>query len=473
MTAPKMTPRREEREFTFSELFFSTTDEKGIIRYGNNVFARIAGYELEELRGAPHNIIRHPDMPQSAFKLVWDFLKQGKVVAAYVKNMAKDGCYYWVMALIMPCDGGYLSIRLKPSSDYFVAVQRAYQDVLEVERLAASNGGTSKEVMEAGHARLVELLATLGFASYDAFMWSALSTEMTIRERRRKEGERTRADALTPRPVAASGTPDRQLDHIPAVYRHCIKLESQLSVLFSKLDTFSHLGAEISPKTDFILRLGEQIRLLSTNAEIQSARLGESGAALSAIASQLGHHSTSGTQTIARLNSKLTKLEPIISALVFNTTVAKLKIEMTTHFLEETIRCDDAPDIDTNLGRHVELRKNIHLLIQSFLTTAREILSAINHLQGHLGAVDQEAGNMEKFIHTLNMINLTGKIETARSDATRSFTAIFEQVQNQTHAAEREISEFLDLINVNTAQLASINDMDERTFSRLESLMAG
>lgn len=464
MTATQTKTVDEERAFNISELFFSTTTKKGDIRYGNEVFSRIAGYELDELRGKPHNIIRHPDMPRSAFKLVWDYLNQGKVVAAYVKNMAKDGRYYWVIALIMPCDDGYLSIRLKPSSEFFGPVQKAYREVLDIESRAQAKGQSSKDIMLAGTKRLVDILSGLGFASYDEFMWAALAAEMTSRELKRSRGEIEFAAAKQPE---LNEQDDR--DQLATVYRHCMKLDKQLSILFSKLDTFSKFSDEVAPKADAILRLGEAIRLITLNAETQSAKLGDSGAALSAVASKLGEHSKAGTDTIALLNSRISELAPIISDLVFNAIVSKLKIEMATSFLDEILAGDDGPGLDTSSAP--ELYTNVSILIKSFLDTGSGIIDVLSHLQSNLAAVDKEAGVMSKFISTLNVINLIGKVETARSDSTQAFTAIFDRVQQETYQAESELSDFLRLIGENAAQLATMDELDVREFAGLEAAL--
>ena len=75
----------------------SKTDPKGIIEYGNDYFVKISGYSESELIGKPHNIIRHPDMPRVAFKMMWDRILKGGNFIALVKNLAKDGSYYWVV----------------------------------------------------------------------------------------------------------------------------------------------------------------------------------------------------------------------------------------------------------------------------------------------------------------------------------------------------------------------------------------
>ncbi len=98
----------------------SETDTKGIIKFANDDFCKIAGYSLNELMNQPHNMVRHKDMPKKAFKSLWDTVQSGEVWTGYVKNATKDGGYYWVFATVFlfeSCDGskGYLSCRRKPS----------------------------------------------------------------------------------------------------------------------------------------------------------------------------------------------------------------------------------------------------------------------------------------------------------------------------------------------------------------------
>ncbi|WP_345987767.1 PAS domain-containing protein [Sulfurimonas sp. HSL1-2] len=89
-----------ETEVPEDELIISRTDLKGIITYANDTFADISGYTPEELVGQPHNILRHPDMPKSAFRHMWETLKAGKAWEGYVKNRRKDDGYYWVYARV-------------------------------------------------------------------------------------------------------------------------------------------------------------------------------------------------------------------------------------------------------------------------------------------------------------------------------------------------------------------------------------
>jgi aerotaxis receptor len=111
----------------------SETDEKGTITFANDDFCKIAEYELDELMGQPHNMVRHPDMPKAAFKSLWDTVKRGEIWTGYVKNATKSGGYYWVYATVYPfqgCDGtnGYLSCRRKPTREEIAEHEALYRE---------------------------------------------------------------------------------------------------------------------------------------------------------------------------------------------------------------------------------------------------------------------------------------------------------------------------------------------------------
>ena len=89
-----------ETQVPQDELIISRTDLKGIITYANDVFCDISGYSANELVGKPHNIVRHPDMPSSVFKDLWDTIQKKQKWSGIVKNMRSDGGFYWVKAIV-------------------------------------------------------------------------------------------------------------------------------------------------------------------------------------------------------------------------------------------------------------------------------------------------------------------------------------------------------------------------------------
>lgn len=116
----------------------SETDEKGVIRFANRDFCNIAEYEIDELIGKPHNVVRHKDMPKVAFKDLWETVKKGNIWTGYVKNATKNGDFYWVFATVYPfisCDGtkGYLSCRRKASRDEIEKMSKIYEELIKQE----------------------------------------------------------------------------------------------------------------------------------------------------------------------------------------------------------------------------------------------------------------------------------------------------------------------------------------------------
>jgi PAS domain S-box-containing protein len=120
-----------ETRFPTGELIVSQTDVEGIITMVNEAFVHMSGFSREELLGTPHSILRHPDMPRAAFADLWTTIEQGKRWSGYVKNLRRDGGYYWVYATVIPkiVDGvvvGHTSVRREPSRDKVEALVGVY-----------------------------------------------------------------------------------------------------------------------------------------------------------------------------------------------------------------------------------------------------------------------------------------------------------------------------------------------------------
>ena len=165
-------PTQHEKVLGEDDFIVSKTDLKGVITYGNRIFIEISGYSERELLGAPHSILRHPDMPRAVFKLLWDPIQSKQEISAYVKNLAKDGSFYWVFANVTPSFDthgnliGYYSVRRKPRSEAIQAVDGLYRTMLEAERRA----GDGQAGMKASTAIVHQLLEQKG-VSYEEFVF--------------------------------------------------------------------------------------------------------------------------------------------------------------------------------------------------------------------------------------------------------------------------------------------------------------
>lgn len=164
----KITPTNKEITLAKDEFIVSKTDTKGKILYGNKIFIKISGYEEKELLNQPHSILRHPDMPKIVFKLLWDRLHAKKEIFAYVKNLAKNGSYYWVLANVTVTLGkndnvvDYHSVRRKPSVKAMEIIPGLYAQLLQEEKKAG---------MEASQRMLENLLQEKGM-TYDDFIFN-------------------------------------------------------------------------------------------------------------------------------------------------------------------------------------------------------------------------------------------------------------------------------------------------------------
>lgn len=163
-------PTTREIVMQDGDFIVSKTDLKGRITYANRVFMRIAGYAERELLNVQHNIIRHPDMPRGVFRLLWNVIENGQECFAYVKNLAKNGDYYWVFANVtVDQDGngnpiGYFSVRRKPNRAGIDAITPVYQEMLRIEQRAGA-----RDAPDASLNWLVDVLKSKG-TTYEEFI---------------------------------------------------------------------------------------------------------------------------------------------------------------------------------------------------------------------------------------------------------------------------------------------------------------
>ncbi len=159
-----------ERILPEDKYILSTTDLSGRITSVNDLFIEFSGYSEAELMHSQHNIIRHPDMPRAAFALCWDAISDGEEFFGYIKNMSKDGSYYWVFAHILPVrdERGevveFRSVRRCPSRGAVAKVEMVYAEMLAAERIVGA-----KDAVAAGFRVLAAHLANAGM-SYEQWV---------------------------------------------------------------------------------------------------------------------------------------------------------------------------------------------------------------------------------------------------------------------------------------------------------------
>lgn len=243
-----------EVPFGIEEIFFSRTDTRGVIQAGNSVFQRVSGYAWERLINAPHKIIRHGDMPKAVFHLLWDRIKAGQPTGAYVCNSSADGRYYWVFAVVVPLADGFLSVRIKPTSDMLEKVKALYDRLLHAEA-----GGRSPAESAAA---LVAGLAQAGFPSYDSFQARALATE--VQQRMRQVGGRGAMRSETLLAAEAADGIEVELTGMQSMFTEALRIALNLRIAASQL---GELGRPVSAISDnYALLANDMVSWLNNRA---------------------------------------------------------------------------------------------------------------------------------------------------------------------------------------------------------------
>ena len=153
---PHVTPIDEEVTFAQEGLdaraLITRTNKKGIITFASRAYRQMTKYDKNELIGKPHSIVRHPLMPEAAFKEMWDTILAGKHWEGMVRNLRKDGRYYWVVVQIDPIDSegnivyndvsrinGFVAVRREPTREDIEEADILYKKMRKAELLAKSN----------------------------------------------------------------------------------------------------------------------------------------------------------------------------------------------------------------------------------------------------------------------------------------------------------------------------------------------
>lgn len=246
--------KEAEVPFGIEEIFFSRTDPRGVIQAGNSVFQRVSDYPWERLLNAPHRIIRHADMPKGVFYLLWDRIKAGRPTGAYICNSSADGRYYWVFAVVIPLADGFLSVRIKPTSEQLDRIKTVYQGLLKAE----GEGRTPQD----SAADLIASFARAGFPSYDSFQARALATE--VLHRSRQVGGRSGARPETLQAAEAADGIEVELTGMQSMFTEALRIALNLRIAASQL---GELGRPVSAISDnYALLANDMVSWLNNRA---------------------------------------------------------------------------------------------------------------------------------------------------------------------------------------------------------------
>lgn len=443
MIKSNVKPIDEPRRFEPHELFFSLTDKQGRIRYGNQVFTRVSAYEQEELLGKPHNLIRHPDMPRCVFRLLWDYIQSGKTIAAYVKNLAADGRYYWVLAVAMPCRDGYLSIRLNPSSPMFTATKSLYAEVLAFESAVEADQG-KQAAIEQSTVRLVEGLKKLGFDTYEDFMCSALKAELLSREVAVKANPNTQ-------PIASGSTSAALTELLSGL----AGVKRQLQNVFSSMDVFETLSQQLSSKQEAMQDLGPSLSILALNANLSATRLGDEGVVLTAVSKLLGEQSKAADQRIARLLQRMQPCCKTAQSACFEIAVSQLEAEICESFAVELAESYAQGSDDL-------IAESLAFLTGELTKRCQGVLDSLHALWSDTRLMNEASLELERSVSQMQFSQLNGKMDLSTRSDSANFESIFDDVSAIIVSAKQDCYEISDLLDKTVKQLRPLLEIDSK-----------
>lgn len=347
--------------FEIDEVFFSRTDPRGVIQSFNEVFTRIADFRPDEMRNAPHRLIRHPDMPRGVFWLLWEGIKAGRKVGAYVKNRARDGLHYWVFAVVTPIDGGYVSVRLKPTSPMLAVIEAEYAALLAREKTEGLSPADSARA-------LFERLNRLGYRSYGQFQAEAIATETMLRD----EALYQRAD---PRIAGLVSIRDKVGEMRKA-----------------RLELAGHF---------------EAIRAIPNNLRIMASRIEPSGGPITAIATNYKTMSSDVIQHLSDFAEEDGERHFLRSQIeedgLFILCASRLMSAVVERFAGESHVADGIdPAVETRIleGLDRQYRVNAN--------------AALQKIGQRVGALSQEADDLRRMVVGLDSIRVMCRVESGR-----------------------------------------------------------
>lgn len=405
-----------ERTFPKEQQLISSTDIKGTILHCNDAFVSISGFSKEELVGKPHNIVRHPDMPEAAFKTMWSYLQQGKPWMGLVKNRCKNGDYYWVNAYVTPITEhgrvvGYESVRTVPSRAQVAHAEQLYKAISDGKNTNKAGSDVASDLRWS----ILPLVALI----ISAILWWAL-------------GSVAAAIALALTAVLSYGM---------GVVRYKQSLNSLLELMPAAFTDALAVASYAKHQG----RQGQlEVALLAESAHLNTVltRIEDASTKVAVLSEQVRKLSVDAADSIRKQQMQTEQVATAMNEMT--TTIA----EVSSHVQDTASKADDA-DALARSGSTVA--GQTRGAMQQLQKTVNDISQSVADLAEQTNKIVGAAQIIEQIAEQTNLLALNAAIEAARAgEQGRGFAVVADEVRllaSRTTASTKEIYEIIQQLS--------------------------
>lgn len=429
-----------EKRFTGHEKLITVTDTQGNITECNEAFVAMSGFSREELLGQPHNIVRHPEMPPDAFKMMWAHLKKGQPWMGVIKNRCKDGGFYWVDAYVTPMTRhgkvvGYESVRSAPRQEDVARTQQLYNKIQNGKQ--PSRLSVAMRSIKASPHQLFLLLALLSWGGL-LLTGSNLSAQLVL---------------------VCSVV-------IYALWAHQLKKSMILSLNNMLKTAFSHPLA-VQSYTNDVGEVGKlKVAILS-----ELAHLGTVITRIESAAKNVANETDSGFTLTQSMRSEIecqqAETQQVATAMnQMSTTIS----EVSQHVSETAASADTANNLVTQGTAIANVTKES---IETLRDTVADISQSVTAVSEQTENIASAAKMIEQIAEQTNLLALNAAIEAARAgEQGRGFAVVADEVRNLAQRTQASTQEIYNIVNELTARAKSAVTVAEQGATHAETGVA-